>query len=356
MLNLLNEISSLTAGLISLGVIGLIIAFIIILNCKLKSKTVITNSIAIGLSFIVAIFLCKPVLALFDKMFSFSLLFFNSFMASYAQLDVLNTKITAINYNTVVSNFKNSEVGISASYKNFLLNIFENTNPPSNNPTTLSAIAASSMSYMVSLFIVALILFIVSFILFKLLIKLVSKKIKFKKTRNLKPLRVVLGIVKSLIVTVIMLITISTLPILSVTNDYFVNGFHTTKILSPIYDTISNLEQDAYVNSIDFSNVNKKIYQSKENITYGEYQNDISGCEYRVNIQISAETIKINVLNLTTSETAEFNCVYIYANSSVFAFKDNNLKFTFQYNEKDKCFKYKIESYGKETTYILNLI
>ena len=356
MLNLLNEISSLTLGLISIFVILAIIAIIIIINCKLKERIVITNTIAIVLSLIVAIFLCKPMLALFDKMFGFSLLFFNAFMLKYAQIDSLNVRVDAMNYSSVVNSFKTGDIGMSSTYKNFLINIFENTNPPSDNPTTLSAIASSSMSYIVSLFIVALILFIVSFVLFKLLIKLLSKKIKLKKQRNLKPLSIILGVFKGLLATFVVLITISTLPIINVTNDYFANGFQTTRVLSPLYNAVVTAEQDMYISSINFKNVNKKIYQSKENITYGEYQNDISGCELRVNVQIDNESIKINITNLDTSEVIDLDCDYIYANNSVYVFKENTFKYYFQYNEKNKCFKFRAESYGKMINYILELI
>ena len=356
MFSLLNEISSTTIMWIILAIIIAIITIITVINCYFKPKTVITNSIAVGLALILAIFLANPVLALFDKLFNFSLIFFNAFMLSYAQVDILNTRVTAMNYDSVVTDFRNVEVGISPTYKNFLVNIFENTNPPNSNPTTISAIAASSMSYMVALFIVAFILFIVGFVIFKLLINLLSKKVKIKKQINYRPLCVVLGVIKGVIAALVFIITLSTLPIINVTNDYIANGFQTTRILSPIYNGIVSTEQSIYKNTINYVKINNRIYQSKENITYGVYQNDTSGCEHRVNVNIQSNTITINVLNLSTSEYVEITGDYIYANNFVYAFKDNKLEFNFQYSEKDKCFKYKTVSYDKNETYVLNLI
>ena len=356
MLNLLNEISSLWVGIISIVILLLIIAVTTVVNLKMKKSTVFSNAISFLLSLVIAIFLCKPLLSLFDKMFSFSTIFFNAFMLEFGQINSLNVQVTMTNYTASVNNFKDASVGISDTLKSFLVKVFENTTAPSDTPTTLGAIASMSVSYMFALFIVALILFIVSFILIKVLMKFIKSKIKKEKNSSQKVLCAIIGVAKSLVISLIVLISVSSLPILGISTDYFANGFETTKVLYPLYSTVVKAEQDIYINSIDFTKVNRKIYQSKDNLEYGIYQNDIEGAEHRVNVSLTNLNATVNILNFTTSTTENYICSYIYANNTLYMFNSGKLMYVFQYNAKDKKIKYKTKSYNKNAIYVLSLI
>lgn len=355
MLNLLNEVSSFLVGIISIVFLLVIVIITIITNLKLKKFTIISNSIFFLIAFLIAIFLCKPILSLFDKMFSFSTIFFNIFMLQLGQIDSLNVKVTMLNYTTAVNNFRDASVGISDTLKSFLLKVFENTTPPSDNPTTLGAIGAMSISYMFAIFIVALILFVVSFALIKVFIKFISKKIKTKsKNSSAKVLGGLIGTLKGIIICLLVLVSFSTLPVFGISTDYLANGFESTKIMSPVYNFVVNTEQNLYESSIDFNDVSKKIYQSKEGLDYAIYQNDISGAEHRVNVELLSNSAVVNLLNLNTLENENYICDYIYTNNTLYLYNEAKLKFVMQYSEKDKTIKYKTLSFNKNVIYTLS--
>lgn len=350
--------SSLVIGLISIFVIVAIIVAFIIFNAKMKKESVLTNAIAFLLALIFAIFLCKPLLALFDKMFNFSMVFYNIFMLQFANIDSLNQILTPVQYNNAVNAFKESTVGISDTLKSFLIQVFDQSNAPTNGSTTLGAVASASISYMLALFIVALILFAVSFILFRLLISFIFKKVGIKKGSTLKPLCVVIGVLKGLIVSVIVLITISTLPFLGITNDYFANGFDTTKVLSPVYRFVVNTEQQIYSNALDFTNTNNQIIQKTEgNLDFGTYKNNTEGDKYIINVSISDPYINVKVtLNGSTTELANDDYKYIFSNNTLYLYKDDKLEVVLLYNKNAGTIKFKAKIEEKSVSYLLKKV
>ena len=243
MSNLLT-ISTMFIGIISTVIVLGIIALFIFLNIKKGGKLSAISLLEFVVAFVLAILLTKPMLALFDKIFSFSMIFFNVFMLDLGQIETFNTKVTFENYDTVVQNFKSSSVGIADNLKSFFVKVFENSDPPYEATTTLGAIASRSLSYMLSLFVMTFILFVVIYVLVKLLSNFLNKKFKFKSDD--KPNKIVGGIIgffKGLFVSLLVIVSFSTIPFFGTSIDYIGSGFQTTAVLDSPYQLVVNLEQ-----------------------------------------------------------------------------------------------------------------
>ena len=358
-MNNLMNISTMLIGIISIVIsLGILLVFVF-LNIKKGGKLSAINFIELLIAFVLAIFLAKPMLALFDKIFSFSMVFFNMFMLNLGQIDSFNSVVTIENYGTSIENFKNSSVGISSTLKSFFVKVFENTEPSLEGTTTLGAIASRSLSYILSLFLITLILFAVIFALVKVLSNFLEKKFKFKKSENkLKILGGIIGFFKGFAFTIILLITLSTIPIFGISIDYIGAGFQTTKIFEAPYQFLVNTEQDMYVNSINFNNVNKLCFGSNDEVEKGNYRNDIdSTTQFSIDFIINNTYILMETKNLTTNSiTSDLFDYYIFLNNTIYLYQSNKLTMSLPYNTKNSTIKYKATIDDIKVDYVLKIV
>lgn len=358
MSNLLT-ISTMFIGIISLVIILAIITIFVIVNIKKGGKLSVISLIEFLIAFLLAIFLAKPMVALFDKLFSFSMVFFHIFMLDFGQIESFNTPVTLSNYDIVVENFQNSSVGMSGNLKNFLIKIFEKTNPSADSTTTLGAIASRSLSYLLSLFIIAFILFVVFYVLIKILTNFINKRYQFKKAnKDQKVLGGILGFLKGTFVSIIVLVIFSTIPFFGTAVDYLGSGFQTTKIFDTPYQFIVSTEQDLYVNAIDFKSINKLSYQNSDDVLSAHYQNEVNTTtRFRVDIIITNSTISIQAENLTTyALSAEISDYYIFVNNTLYLYKSNKLLTTLGYNTKNHTVYYKAILDNVKVNYTLKIV
>ena len=330
MYNMLN-ISSLTIGIISLCVIvAILVAYFFVYLKRGLTHTLICFGI-FAVSLVGAIFLAKPVVALFDGWFGFSQIFFEMFMIQFGKIESLNTVVTAVNYSSAVQNFKEADVGISSTIKSFLLRIFEGHNAPSS-PTTLSAIASGAFSYLIALFVVAGALFAVFYALLSVLVKFIQKKANLHPQKKLGVVAGFVGLVRGIVVTIIALITLSTFPILGISADYLDGGFETTKVFSPVYRQIVTIEQNTYFSALDFQSRNLSLSEDTSNIKYGTYKNS-DNKDFEISITITTPlTFTETVVNKAQNTSSVLTYSYIYSHNRLFAYKDNKLQFMVKYD------------------------
>ena len=330
MYNMLN-ISSLAIGIISLCVIvAILVAYFFVYLKKGLTHTLISLGIFV-VSLVGAIFLSKPIVALFDGWFGFSQIFFEMFMIQFGKIESLNTVVTAVNYSSAVQNFKEADVGISSTIKSFLIRIFDGHNAPSN-PTTLSAIASGAFSYLIALFVVAGALFAVLYALLSVLVKFIQKKANLRPQKKLGVVAGCVGLVRGIVVTIIALVTLSTFPILGISADYLDGGFETTKVLCLAYRGIVSAEQNAYFSALDFQSRNLSLSEDMGNINYGTYKNSDSE-DFDISVTITTPlTFTETVVNKAQSTSSLITYSYIYAHGRLFAFKDSKLQFMIKYD------------------------
>lgn len=358
MSNLLT-ISTMLIGIISIVIILGIIALFVILNIKKGGKLSAITLAEFLVAFILAVLLAKPILALFDKIFSFSMVFYNMFMLDFGQIDSFNTKVTFENYNTVVENFKSSSVGVADNLKSFFIKVFEKSNPPTEGTTTLGAIASRSLSYMLCLFLMTIILFVVIYVLVKILSNFLDKKFKFKKQKQpQKVLGGIIGFFKGLFVSVLAIVMFSTIPFFGTAIDYIGSGFQTTKIFDAPYQLVVNLEQDLYVSTNNFAKITKRCYQNTDDVQKAHYQNEVdTHTRYRVDIYITNDTITIYAEDLINYTSINHICdFYILSNNTLYLYQSNKLLIALGYNTKTSTIRYKNIIDGVKVDYTLKIV
>ena len=332
-MNLLNEISSTWVGIICIAVLLITLIAMVLINLKLGTKKSLINLGVFVASILVGIFLAKPALSLFDKMFGFSMLFFDMFMISFGNIDMMNQFVTTTNFSTRVQEFKDASLGISDTLKSFLEKVFDNSVVSNTNPTTLGAVASSTMSYMASLFIVAFTLFVVTFIVTKLLIKLISKKLKKKDDKMPRFVSGFIGGLKGIVLSIALIVTFSTFPMFGISADYIGNGVETTGILNSVYTYISSNEQDLYVEAIDFEKVNANSFQSHEDLLIGSYNNYSNiNSDYIITVEITNNEITMTYAKKGESSTTVTYSKYIFTNNTIYVYNSNKLVDGFKYD------------------------
>ncbi len=354
MLNQLNEVSSTMIGIISIALIAIILFIFLIIGFKRGLKSALTNFLIFAVSITLAVLLAKPLLSLFDKMFGFSMVFFNTFMIKFGEYQSLNIQVNSTNYLTAVVNFKNSDIAISSTLKNFLSNVFDNSSVRDGTTTTLGAVASNTISYMVALFVVGFVLFIVIFTLCSFIFRIVFKKFNNSDNKTFKPIGAIINLIEGFILNIVLIITMSSLPVFGLTTDYLANGFESTKVLNEPYQFIINTEQSIYLKTIDFNVVNSKASQSKDNLAYGNYTNsDITDAEFSVSVTITLTDIIENYINNSTHEIGANTYTYILTNNTMYLYKDNKLQGYWKYNFSNNSINYKTTLGGKTITYEL---
>ncbi|MBO7508337.1 MAG: hypothetical protein J6T39_01680 [Clostridia bacterium] len=347
MMNLLNAISALYIGIISLAVIVIILVLFFILNFKRGIARTGLKIVVFLISLAVAIFVSKPLLSLFDGLFSFSTVFFQFFMTKFAGINGLNERVVATNYVETVNNFKTSDVGISATLKNLLVDVFENSSVPSDRATTLSAVASTTFSYLCALFVVALVLFFVVYGLLSLIINLITRHFGGNhERRNLKVLSGIIGFFEGIIVSVIMIVSLSTLPFFGISTDFLASGFETTYVMNTPYQFILKTERTVYKSIFDYNAINMNASQNLNDIVTGTYNNfDNTEAKWQVIIVIQTKTatassVSVGLTNNETHEAATEECNYIYVNDSLYLFKDKKLMAICKFDKKEKVLTY----------------
>ena len=353
MLNLLNAMSALAIGIISLAIIVLIVVLFFVLNFK---RGIARTGLRVGIfliSLIVAIFVSKPLLSLFDGLFAFSTVFFQFFMAKFAGITSLNVRVTASTLPTVVENFKTSDAGISSTVKQMLVDIFENTSIQADRATTLSAIASTTFSYLCALFIVGLVLFFVLYGLLSLIVNLITRHFGGKhEKRKLKPLSGIIGFFEGVIISIIILVSFSTIPFFGISTDFFASGFEKTVVLNTPYQFITKVERDVYKSTLNYTLINRSSSQNLDDIkigTYNNLSNEDSKWTIYIVVQSKSESASSIQVGLTNKENSSINfaenCTYIYVDNSLYLFSSSNkLMAICKYDKKNKTLKYKKET------------
>ena len=350
MFNLLNAISALAIGIISLAILVLIIVLFFILNFR---RGIARTGLKVGIfvvSLAVAVFASKPLLSLFDNLFAFSTVFFQFFMTKFAGITGLNVRVTATSLPTAVENFKAGDSGISATLKQLLVDIFENTSLQADRATTLSAIASTTFSYLCALFVVALVLFFVVYGLLSLVVNLITRHFGGNhEKRKLKPLSGIIGFFEGVVISLIILVTFSTIPFFGISTDFLASGFERTIVMNTPYQFITQVERDVYKSSLDFTQINRNSSQNLDDVRTGTYNNtENENAKWTIYMVIQSKTTNSSLVQvgLTNREDPSINiaenCTYIYVDNSLYLFSTGNkLMAICKYDKKAKTLTYK---------------
>ena len=353
MLNLLNEISATTIGIIALAILTLIVIVFIILNYKKGIKRCVIDISLFVVSVVLSVLLTGPVLSLFDKMFSFSMAFFSIFMFQFGNIDIFNIQVTSSNYQAVVESFKNTEIGISNTLKSFLINIFKTTDIQSGVTTNLGSIASTALSYILSFVIVSIIIFVVLFTLLKILKNFIIKRKHTKnKENNLKFVAGILGALQGFAVYVLIVVAISSTHILGLSTDYLESGYERTAILNSGYQLLVNTENEFFQNKIDSSVTNYSMQENNNLI--GIYKADEESFE--LSIEVLTKNLILNYKDSPESITNTFVFRYIIAQNKIFIYKDDLIYNVYNYNQNNKTIQIKEIINDKEISTTLNLL
>lgn len=354
--SLLFSISPLYLGIGCICILLAIFISFIIVGVKKGFKNFGINFLLLILSLAGAIFLAKPLLSLFDKMFNFSGLFIEVFMLYFLKVPEMNIIINSTNLTSTVETFKSSDANISDILKNFLLSIFQDDKLVVENgtTTTLSAVASSTFSYLLALFIVALFVFVVLLVLTKVLLKLFIKSKKFENTTTASKVGgAAIGLVEGVIFGAIFLVILATFPIMGISNNYFGDAFEKTKVLNSTYQLVEKESAKIYTNSINWKKENTNDVGNYENLlkvkTYGDIDGlaNYSDAKYDIVFTFANNSeVQVDLIYLKTEKIETKNFNYIFNNNKICLFDSEN----------------KIDSYHsinlnkKEITYNLNIV
>ena len=314
MTNMLMVISPKAIGFISIGIILLVLIGTIIASAFSKRRNFLIKSIIALISFVLAIFLAKPILGLFDNMFSLSSAFVGMYMNSFGNIESMNEILTNVNYIQAVENFKNTDIAISPTTKSFLVGVFEQQKLNGDQTTTLSVVASRTFSYLTSLFFVALLLYVFFYVITILVLKIILRKRQKSQDKKSPIITIPVGVLKGVVLVLVLIVCFSSLPLLSITNDYLKIGFEETKVLNSAYDTIVNTEQKILLEQIDW----KEVYNSKNNsaddLPLGIYLDNQDEEQNSLNIAIISNSSLTQTLKIDGNTSISYFDYVCYAN------------------------------------------
>lgn len=314
MTNMLMVISPKAIGFISIGIILLVLIGTIIASAFSKRRNFLIKSIIALISFVLAIFLAKPILGLFDNMFSLSSAFVGMYMNSFGNIESMNEILTNVNYIQAVENFKKTDIAISPTTKSFLVGVFEQQKLNGDQTTTLSVVASRTFSYLTSLFFVALLLYVFFYVITILVLKIILRKRQKSQDKKSPIITIPVGVLKGVVLVLVLIVCFSSLPLLSITNDYLKIGFEETKVLNSAYDTIVNTEQKILLEQIDW----KEVYNSKNNsaddLPLGIYLDNQDEEQNSLNIAIISNSSLTQTLKIDGNTSISYFDYVCYAN------------------------------------------
>lgn len=356
MFSLLNQISPTTIGLISLLAIILIVGFTIIFSAKAKKKMFLVNFTIGVASVVLAIFLAKPILSVFDKLFAFSSSMVSVFMHTFGNIPSMNNTVTSLNYTQAVVDFEASDVGVSSTIKTFLINVFENTKLGSGESTTLSLIASKAFSYLTALLLIAVVLSVVFFVILKLIFNLITRKKSFLK--NDSPSKIVvlpLATIKGVFFALVTIIIFSSIPFISMTTDYLSTGFEQTKIFNTPYQWIVKTEQNIYAEQIDWQNVYSSSANKNQDLVYGVYSDTNEDSEYHLNIELIGDTLTQTAIIDGLPAVTTYKFVYSINKLQLFSIDSSSYVASYDYVVGEEQNTIKVRLFVGETIYSTSL-
>lgn len=285
-------------------------------------STVINFGISVA-SFVVSFLLAKPILWLFDKIYKFSMTYFDKFALAFSKIPVMNELIhNQGELNAQIAKFQSTDVVMSPWIKDFLVKIFNNTSLESTYATTLGTIAANAMSYIIMMLLVTLSLFMtIKIVIYMFASKL--DKIKRKGKALSKLGGALFGMLHGAFFVLIAIALVSVTP-LGTDDKTISDSVERTKVLTPMFSVSQTLTTNYYSTKVNWTEQNNN-FTKLNSAMYATFTNSKPGKEHRYIVKIKIDynnQLKETITEVETSSVLpvkEYS--YVYANGKLWVFE-----------------------------------